>query len=209
MRIEFLMGSRFQSGLCWLWILAAHCPMGMFPLVVARSLREAGCTGRDSGKQWFVAAEGKIVNDVGIYDMACVEVSRRALAAHAGGVLGIVGVPAAGCILVDLVRVCVVSGAQQPMVLAVTASISPIFGNNPAYKIFTLDRHSLAPTDYSAVSCNLQATPSQFSNYYTFSQAYALEGPLASSLSELFPALLASTRQKRNTRVHTIPATMR
>jgi hypothetical protein len=59
-----------------------------------------------------------------------------------------------------------------------------------------LDRYSLAPTDYSAVSCNLQATPSQFSNYYTFSQAYALEGPLASSLSELLPALLASNAAK-------------
>ncbi len=77
--------------------------------------------------------------------------------------------------------------------LAITAGISPFFGNNPAYKIFALDSASLAPTDYSAVSCNLLPAPSQFGSYYTFSQAYALEGPLAASLAELFPALLASS----------------
>jgi hypothetical protein len=80
--------------------------------------------------------------------------------------------------------------------LTVTAGISPILGNNPAYKIFTFDSLSLAPVDYSAMNCNLLATPSQFSNYYTFSRAYALEGPLASSLSELFPGLLESSAAK-------------
>ncbi len=76
--------------------------------------------------------------------------------------------------------------------LAITAGISPFFGNNPAYKIFTLDSLSLAPTDYSVLNFNLLATPAVFSNYYTFSQAYKLEGPLAASLAALFPALIAS-----------------
>jgi hypothetical protein len=76
--------------------------------------------------------------------------------------------------------------------LAITAGISPFFGNNPAYKIFALDSLSLAPTDYSAVNCNLLTTPPQFASYYTFSQAYDLEGPLVTSLAELFPALIAS-----------------
>jgi hypothetical protein len=77
--------------------------------------------------------------------------------------------------------------------LAITAGISPFFGNNPAYKIFTLNRVRLAPFDYSAVNCNLRATPAAFSNYYTFSQAYELEGPLATSLAALFPTLIASS----------------
>ncbi len=80
--------------------------------------------------------------------------------------------------------------------LEVTAGISPVFGNNPAYKIFTLDSLSLAPTDYSAVNFNTPAKPTQFTNFYTFSQAYDLEGPLASSLAELFPALIASNAAK-------------
>jgi sphingomyelin phosphodiesterase acid-like 3 len=76
--------------------------------------------------------------------------------------------------------------------LAITAGISAFFGNNPAYKIFALDGLSLAPFDYSAVNCNLLATPAAFNSYYTFSQAYELEGPLAASLPELFSTLLAS-----------------
>jgi sphingomyelin phosphodiesterase acid-like 3 len=76
--------------------------------------------------------------------------------------------------------------------LAITAGISPVFGNNPAYKIFTLDSLSLTPTDYSVLNCNLPLAPSQFNSYYTFSQAYDLEGPLATSLAMLFPTLLAS-----------------
>ena len=82
--------------------------------------------------------------------------------------------------------------------LAITAGISPFFGNNPAYKIFALNSFSLAPTDYSAVNFNLLAKPltSQFTNYYTFSQAYELEGPLATSLPELFSTLLASNAAK-------------
>jgi hypothetical protein len=80
--------------------------------------------------------------------------------------------------------------------LAITAGISPFFGNNPAYKIFTLDGASLAPTDYSVVNCNLLVTPVAFNSYYTFSQAYELEGPLAASFAELFPALIASNAAK-------------
>jgi hypothetical protein len=79
--------------------------------------------------------------------------------------------------------------------LAITAGISPYFGNYPAYKIFTLDSVSLAPADYSAVNCNL-ATSAAFGNYYTFSQAYELEGPLATSFAELYPALIESNAAK-------------
>jgi sphingomyelin phosphodiesterase acid-like 3 len=76
--------------------------------------------------------------------------------------------------------------------LAITAGISPFFGTYPAYKIFALDSVRLTPTDYSAMNCNLLATPPQFNSYYTFSQAYDLEGPLAASLARLFPTLIAS-----------------
>jgi hypothetical protein len=76
--------------------------------------------------------------------------------------------------------------------LEITAGISPCFGNNPAYKIFTLDSKSLAPTDYAAVNCNLLAKSFQFGSYYTFSQAYNLDGTLAASLTALLPTLNTS-----------------
>lgn len=77
--------------------------------------------------------------------------------------------------------------------LALTAGISPVFGNNPAYKIFAMDRVSLAPTDYSALNCNLSATQAGFGSYYTFSRAYDAAGPLATSYAELFAALRVSS----------------
>ena len=80
--------------------------------------------------------------------------------------------------------------------LTITAGISPVFFNNPAYKVFTFDRLSLAPTDFSAMNCNPLATPAAFNSYYTFSRAYNLEGPFATSLVELFPALLESSAAK-------------
>jgi hypothetical protein len=80
--------------------------------------------------------------------------------------------------------------------LAITAGISPYFGNNPAYKIFTVDNLSLVPTDYSAVYCNLATPPSQFNNYYTFSKAYVSEGPLPTSLMLLCSELRTSNAAK-------------
>ena len=81
--------------------------------------------------------------------------------------------------------------------LAITAGISPWFGNNPAYKIFALDSLRLGPADYAAVNCNLESTPATFVDYYTFSRAYGLEGPLAASLEELFPTLQASSAAQK------------
>jgi hypothetical protein len=81
---------------------------------------------------------------------------------------------------------------SQGNVLEITAGISPVFGNNPAYKIFTMDSLRLAPTDFSAVNCNLQTTPLQFSRSYVFSQSYAVTGSLADSLVRLFPTLKSS-----------------
>lgn len=46
------------------------------------------------------------------------------------------------------------------------------------------------------MNCNPLATPAAFNSYYTFSRAYDLEGPFATSLVELFPALLESSAAK-------------
>ena len=94
--------------------------------------------------------------------------------------------------------------------LAVTAGISPFFGNNPAYKIFAIDGLSLAPFDYSAVNCNLSATPAAFSSYYTFSKAYEPRGPTRHVAvgAVSYPAGIECVR-RCNTRAHSIPATTR
>jgi UDP-2,3-diacylglucosamine pyrophosphatase LpxH len=75
-------------------------------------------------------------------------------------------------------------------VLEIVPGLSPVFGNDPAYKIFQVDRLTYAPADYSSVHCDLNTSPHVFSDYYTYSDAYPLKGSLGNSLESLFPALV-------------------
>lgn len=77
------------------------------------------------------------------------------------------------------------------IVLDEVPAITPCFGENPAFKVFTLTRNTLTPTDYSSLNYDLSKVPlpTQFESYYTFSTAYSLQGPLGSSLIQLYPEL--------------------
>ena len=77
------------------------------------------------------------------------------------------------------------------IVLDEVPAITPCFGENPAYKVFTLTQNTLTPTDYRSLSYDLAALPlpPQFNNYYTFSAAYSMTGPLSASLTQLYPQL--------------------
>jgi hypothetical protein len=79
--------------------------------------------------------------------------------------------------------------------LEITPSISPWFGNNPAFKVFTISRDTLKPTDYSSLNCDL-ANPVQFNSYYTFSTAYSSQGLLGESLTQLTPALVTNSAKQ-------------
>jgi hypothetical protein len=76
-------------------------------------------------------------------------------------------------------------------VLDEVPAITPCFGENPAFKIFTLTGNTLTPTDYTSLNFDLAASPqpTQFNSYYTFSTAYSLRGPLNASLLQLYPQL--------------------
>jgi hypothetical protein len=77
------------------------------------------------------------------------------------------------------------------IVLDEVPAITPCFGENPAYKVFTLTQNTLTPTDYRSLNYDLAALPlpAQFNNYYTFSAAYSMTGPLSASLTQLYPQL--------------------
>ncbi len=62
-------------------------------------------------------------------------------------------------------------------VLEITPGITPYFGNNPAFKVFTFAKESLKPTDYRSVYYDLGSMPDTFNDYYTFSHRYAMQGP--------------------------------
>ena len=44
-------------------------------------------------------------------------------------------------------------------VLEITPGITPYFGNNPAFRVFTFSPYTLKPADYSTLNCDLATTP--------------------------------------------------
>ena len=87
-------------------------------------------------------------------------------------------------------------------VLEITPSITPYFGNNPAFKVFTFSQGSLKPINYSSLNYDLATTPLQFNNYYTFSTAYSMQGLLNASLSMLYPELVTNNVKQALYRGH-------
>ena len=71
--------------------------------------------------------------------------------------------------------------------------ISPCFGNNPAFKVFTISQDTLGPTDYQSINYALGVSPApaQFSSLYTFSTAYGATAntSLQASSQQLYPQL--------------------
>ena len=81
-------------------------------------------------------------------------------------------------------------------VLQITPSISPFFGNDPAFKVLTISQSTFIPIDYRSVNYDLATAPAQFNDYYTYSTAYAAQGPLDDSLTKLYPTLKTDTTKR-------------
>lgn len=81
--------------------------------------------------------------------------------------------------------------------LEITPAISPIDGNNPAFKIFTFSSDAFQPSDYVAWNYDLASKPAQFTNYYTFSTQYSETGTLDDFLSQLY-SLFSSNPDDRS-----------
>lgn len=77
--------------------------------------------------------------------------------------------------------------------IEITPAIAPYFGNNPAFKVFTISDRTLKPIDYSSMNYDLAAAPLSFSPYYTFSAVYSLTGNLDASLTRLTPTLVTNS----------------
>ncbi len=78
-------------------------------------------------------------------------------------------------------------------VLDITGGITPYFGNNPSFKVFTFSHDGLRAIDYTSLNYDLSSMPGQFNSYYTFSTAYSAPGFLGDSLAQLYPALVTNS----------------
>ncbi len=73
--------------------------------------------------------------------------------------------------------------------LLISPSISPVDGNDPAFKLITFSSYAFTPINYSSLNYDLENMPGQFNSYYTFSNVYLVQGLLNDTLTELFPKL--------------------
>jgi sphingomyelin phosphodiesterase acid-like 3 len=71
-------------------------------------------------------------------------------------------------------------------VLGIAPGISPVFGNDPAYKVFTIDQASFVPNNYRTMSIDLHTLPKRFRTYYLFTTAYSVPAYTNQALSTLF-----------------------
>jgi sphingomyelin phosphodiesterase acid-like 3 len=76
-------------------------------------------------------------------------------------------------------------------VLDQVPAISPCFGENPAFKIYTFAENGFVPEDYTSLNYDLAISPALFSTFYTFSTTYGMQGPLNSSLVQLYSQLVS------------------
>lgn len=74
-------------------------------------------------------------------------------------------------------------------VVEVTPGISPVFGNDPAFKLFTIDNSTFTAADYQAIKYSLATAPLDFAKNYTFTSAYSLPSCASASLNALLPQL--------------------
>ena len=76
------------------------------------------------------------------------------------------------------------TGAGVPLVSV--PAVSPVFGNNPAYKVFLLGERTWRFDDYRAYALDLDARQKGFQSFYSFKDVYGMGPPSAASLTRLY-----------------------
>jgi len=79
-------------------------------------------------------------------------------------------------------------GAQDSGTIVISPSISPLFGNNPAFKVMKMDTAGWKLLDYRSVAYLFDSAP-EFAAYYDFSDTYGSDGLLRDALNKLFSEL--------------------
>jgi sphingomyelin phosphodiesterase acid-like 3 len=82
------------------------------------------------------------------------------------------------------------------IVLEQLPAISPCFGNNPSFKVFTVGQDTLTATDYQSFYFNLSNPTGQFESLYQLSTVYSAQGSINSSLPLLYPQLVGNATQR-------------
>jgi len=86
-------------------------------------------------------------------------------------------------------------GVTVPLV--VTPAISPLFQNNPGYKVLETSSDGAIIENYQAITLPLQETPGAFAVSYDFQKQYVISAPDGTGLPLLYSRLRKSAPSKR------------
>ncbi len=86
------------------------------------------------------------------------------------------------------------NGVEVPV--EVTPSISPVFGNNPGYRVIELQTDGASIENYQAFTLPLQETSGAFAESYDFQEQYGLSAPDGTGLPELYTQLHKNASSK-------------
>ncbi len=77
-------------------------------------------------------------------------------------------------------------------------AISPEFGNNPSFKVFTFDEENWKLLDYKSLVYDINNSQADFNTYYTFSKKYKKYASLSEGLISLYPQLKTNVKDKES-----------
>jgi sphingomyelin phosphodiesterase acid-like 3 len=104
----------------------------------------------------------------------------------------------AGHTHMDEYRIMLHEGGESSGTILFSPSVSPQYGNNSGFKVFTVSTADWGLQDYRSVVFPFEIADPTFETYYTFSSAYHLGSPLEAALTELLPELVADEAQRMN-----------
>ncbi len=113
-----------------------------------------------------------------------------------GQYAGVIEAGFAGHTHMDEYRLSASDDREKTRAIIISPSISPVFGNDPAFKVITMGTEEWQLRNYRSVAFHFDATTPEFAFYYDFSDAYGTGLPLRKALFDLYPTL-ATDKGKR------------
>lgn len=89
---------------------------------------------------------------------------------------------------------------EPDLLMIINPAVTPLFGNNPAYRVFTMDADGWELMEYRTEAIDLKNHAPDYETLYIFSQAYSFMIPLNGALSALYPELFSDMTKENNFR---------
>ena len=97
-------------------------------------------------------------------------------------------------------RMAQANGNESHLITIVNPAVTPLFGNNPAYRVFRMDADDWELLDYRTEAIDLKNHAPDYETLYIFSQAYGFMTSLTRALPALYSELFSDNFKEDNFR---------